>query len=41
VESGRATPQAFTLRLMSARLDAVGDVWSDLYARPLALPAVP
>ena len=41
VESGAATPQAFTLRTMARRLDAVGDVWSAVFARPHALPAPP
>ena len=31
VESGCATPRAFTLRGMPDRLAAVGDLWSDLY----------
>lgn len=31
VESGVATPQAFTLRSLPARIAAVGDLWSDLY----------
>ena len=30
VEQGGVTPRTFTLRTMAARLDAVGDVWSDL-----------
>lgn len=41
VESGHATPQGFTLRMMSARIDAVGDVWRDVYTKPIALPAAP
>ncbi|MGH7619613.1 MAG: non-homologous end-joining DNA ligase [Gemmatimonadaceae bacterium] len=41
VESGRAFPRAFTLRSMAERLDAVGDVWAELYAHPCALPAPP
>jgi bifunctional non-homologous end joining protein LigD len=39
VESGRAEPQTFTLRMMAERLDAVGDLWSELHQRPFALPA--
>jgi bifunctional non-homologous end joining protein LigD len=38
VESGRARPTSFTLRAMAKRLDAVGDPWADLHARPCALP---
>ena len=30
VEQGGVTPRTFTLRTMAARLDTVGDVWSDL-----------
>ena len=30
VEQGDASPQAFTLRNMAARVDRVGDVWADL-----------
>jgi bifunctional non-homologous end joining protein LigD len=30
VASGAAAPQAFTLRSLPARLDAVGDLWADL-----------
>jgi bifunctional non-homologous end joining protein LigD len=41
VESGRAQPQTFTLRTMAERLDAVGDLWSELHRMPLALPAPP
>jgi len=41
VESGEAGPTTFTLRSMTERLDAVGDLWSDLYRRPCALPPPP
>ena len=41
VERGAAGPQTFTLRGMTERLDAVGDLWSDLHAQPGALPAAP
>jgi bifunctional non-homologous end joining protein LigD len=41
VESGKAEPRTFTLRAMSARLEAVGDVWSSLTRHPHALPALP
>jgi bifunctional non-homologous end joining protein LigD len=37
VASGQAAPQAFTLRAMPARLDAIGDVWSDLVGRGRSL----
>lgn len=40
VESGTVGPRTFTLRGMGARLDHVGDLWSDLHARPRALPRV-
>jgi bifunctional non-homologous end joining protein LigD len=40
VERGVANPETFTLRSMDARLDAVGDLWADLHARPCPLPAV-
>jgi bifunctional non-homologous end joining protein LigD len=30
IERGDASPQAFTLRTMAARVDQVGDVWADL-----------
>src|SRR5512138_3606827 len=33
VEQGTAQPQTFTLRAMSARLAAVGDLWDGLIAR--------
>jgi bifunctional non-homologous end joining protein LigD len=33
VERGTALPQTFTLRTMAARLEAVGDLWSDLVKR--------
>lgn len=32
---GRAAPRTFTLRTMAARLDAVGDLWSDLQGQSL------
>jgi bifunctional non-homologous end joining protein LigD len=41
VESGAAQPQAFTLRTMAKRLDAVGDIWSALFQSPSGLPAPP
>jgi bifunctional non-homologous end joining protein LigD len=34
VERGTVHPGTFTLRNMAARLDAVGDLWADLIARP-------
>jgi bifunctional non-homologous end joining protein LigD len=38
VESGRATPQAFTLRTMAGRVEQCGDIWADISAnqQPLA-----
>src|SRR6185503_2114665 len=33
IESGAATPRAFTLRAMPARLAQVGDPWAELPAR--------
>ena len=41
IEGGRAEPQSFTLRTMARRLDTAGDVWSALFRRPHALPALP
>jgi bifunctional non-homologous end joining protein LigD len=41
LESGRATPTAFTLRTMRERIDAVGDLWADLYSHGRALPDPP
>lgn len=35
--SGAVGPRSVTLRTMAARLDAVGDVWADLHARPQRL----
>jgi bifunctional non-homologous end joining protein LigD len=37
VERGEVSPQTFTLRTMAARLDAVGDLWSDLNKRGRSL----
>jgi bifunctional non-homologous end joining protein LigD len=41
VASGAVGPQTFTLRTMGARLDAVGDLWADLYAHAAPLPSAP
>jgi len=41
VESGAVGPQTLTLRTMRERLDAVGDLWQDMSAKPCALPAPP
>jgi bifunctional non-homologous end joining protein LigD len=41
VASGAVGPRTITLRGMGARLDAVGDVWAELHARPQRLPAWP
>lgn len=38
VENGKVGPRTFTLKGMAARLDRVGDLWSDLYKTPCALP---
>ena len=38
VESGAVGPQSVTLRTMRDRLDAVGDLWHALHAKPCALP---
>ena len=38
VESGQVGPRTFTLRGMAARLDRMGDLWSDLHVNPCALP---
>ena len=37
IEDGLVTPQHFTLRTMSQRLDLAGELWSDLHANPCAL----
>ena len=37
VERGDVTPRTFTLRTMAARLEAVGDLWSDLRRRRRSL----
>jgi bifunctional non-homologous end joining protein LigD len=39
VERGEVGPQTFTLRTMSARVEKVGDVWSDMRRRRRALGA--
>ena len=36
---GAAAPQAFALRTMAARLDAVGDLWADLHRQGQSLRA--
>ncbi len=41
LESGRVGPRTFTLRTIKQRLDAVGDLWSDLHRLPCVLPAWP
>lgn len=40
VESGAVGPTTFALRNMSARLDARGDLWSDLFETRHALPVL-
>jgi len=37
IESGEAMPQSFTLRTMAARIDAAGDLWSDMRRRGRSL----
>jgi bifunctional non-homologous end joining protein LigD len=37
VESGEVEPRTFTLRTMAARVEAVGDLWSDLSRRTRSL----
>jgi bifunctional non-homologous end joining protein LigD len=37
IERGDVHPQAFTLRTMAARIDAVGDLWGDLIRRRRSL----
>jgi bifunctional non-homologous end joining protein LigD len=37
VESGRVAPQSFTIRNLSPRLEAVGDLWSDMRRRRRSL----
>jgi bifunctional non-homologous end joining protein LigD len=38
IADGRVGPRAFTLRTMTARLEAVGDLWKDLARRGQRLP---
>jgi bifunctional non-homologous end joining protein LigD len=40
VESGAVGPRSLTLRTMSARLDAVGDLWGALHGKGCALPTL-
>lgn len=37
VERGEAGPRTFTLRSMARRIEAIGDVWSDLRRRPRSI----
>lgn len=41
LESGAVTPRSLTLRGMAERIDAVGDLWADIYQHGCALPAPP
>jgi bifunctional non-homologous end joining protein LigD len=41
VESGEAGPRTFTLRTMAKRLDARGDLWSEIFQARTSLPAAP
>jgi bifunctional non-homologous end joining protein LigD len=41
VESGQASPQAFTLRTMAKRIETHGDIWASLFERSHVLPAPP
>jgi bifunctional non-homologous end joining protein LigD len=40
VESGEAGPRTFALRTIPKRLDAVGDLWANLFATRQALPTL-
>jgi bifunctional non-homologous end joining protein LigD len=40
VKSGNASPEAFTLKNMTARLHGVGDLWATIHDKPCALPEV-
>jgi len=41
VERGDVDPQTLTIRNMAARVDAVGDVWNDMWRRRRSLkPAI-
>ena len=40
VESGDAGPQSFKLRTMLERLDAVGELWADMFANRKPLPTI-
>ena len=40
IESGEATPRAFTVRNMAERIEAVGDLWKDLHDDPCELPSI-
>ena len=39
LERGNVSPQTFTLRTMTERVEKVGDVWSDMRGQPLT-PAI-
>ena len=39
LERAQVTPQTFTLQTMAARIDAVGDLWSDIDQHPYSLQA--
>ena len=41
VESGAAGPRTFTLRTMAERLDARGDLWSEIFQARASLPTAP
>ena len=40
IESGAANPRGFTLRNMTQRIEAVGDLWKDLHEHPCELPSL-
>jgi bifunctional non-homologous end joining protein LigD len=41
IEHGEMTPQSITLRTMRERLETHGDLWSEIFASPHALPPAP
>ncbi len=41
IESGTVRPQTFTVRNMAERVEAVGDLWSDMTSRGYSVPGQP
>jgi bifunctional non-homologous end joining protein LigD len=37
LENGAVAPRSFTLRTMQARIEAVGDLWADMFAHPQSI----